>query len=108
MEKLMLLLTILLLSSCGDKSNDLMDSDFPVCIQEIIINPELSTDLKRIRTQAVNDEIHYWLNTEFIESDGEEFIVNSSCDTICSFCGFCLPAACTEDYDSEWTTIWER
>ncbi len=103
----MLLSIILLLSAC-DNSNEMINTEIPVCIQEIIDEPELSSELKTVRIQEANNELHYWLNTDFRHADGIEYIVNSSCDTICSFCGECLPPGCSREYDENWITIWEK
>lgn len=107
MKNLIFLLAIILIGGCcePDESNN---SDIPNCISEIIENSELSNNLKSVEVQEIDSELHYWLKTDFIESDGREFIVNSQCDTICSFCGFCVQAECASDYDESWMTIWEK
>lgn len=107
MQKLGIIVCVILLASCSE-SNDNGDSNIPSCIQEILDDPVLSSDLKTIRVQENNDELQYWLNTDATFFDGVEFIVNSQCETVCSFCGECFPPLCASDYDFEsWITIWE-
>ena len=112
MKELMILsIIILLMSSCDNDSNDLLNTintDIPVCVQGIIDNPEQSSDLKTIKVQEVNGELHYWLNTDFTHFDGVEFILNSNCNVICSFCGEYIPAECIDEYDTDWIIIWEK
>lgn len=115
MKKLAFLSIVLVLFACN--KSDSLDPDknvlgdlstVPNCIQDIIDDVDLSASLKTLRVQELDNEFHYWLNTDFMQADGREFIVTAACDTICSFCGFCLPAACASDYDDDnWTTIWE-
>jgi len=42
------------------------------------------------------------LSTCVTQSDGVEFVVNSYCDTVCSYCGEYWPAECTKWYDESW------
>lgn len=95
------------LVSCG-KSEIEIDTTIPVCIQNTIDDTILSMDLKTVRVQNVDNELHYWMNTGVTHFDGVEYIVNSKCDTICSFCGECIPSECSENYDNNWKVIWER
>jgi hypothetical protein len=68
-----------------------------------------SEEAKTIRTQTVDGETHYWLNTDARTYDGLEYILNESCDTVCSIGGFRLPLPCESDYDFEdWEIIWEK
>jgi len=64
--------------------------------------------LKTIQAITLNNEIHYWLNTDFTHFDGTEFIMNEQCDTVCFFCGECFQPECANDYDFEdWEIIWQ-
>ncbi len=95
------------LVSCA-KSECKIETTIPDCIQKIIENTHTSEDLKTVTTQEVDDGIDYWMNTDFTHFDGVEYILNSKCDTICFFCGACLPAKCSENYNDDWRIIWER
>jgi hypothetical protein len=82
---------------------DKCDTDLPACID----TDQIKSVVKTIRTQTVNGERHYWLNTDFNQFDGAEFIVNQNCDTVCVFCGECNPPPCTLNYKYEaWKQIW--
>lgn len=97
---------IVLLASCA-KSDKEIDTNVPACIQSILDNSNLSADIKTIRVQETNDELHYWINTDARHLDGLEFVFNTNCDTICSLGGF-IPIECTEEYDGNWMIIWEK
>jgi len=108
MKKMPIYILLLLITACN-KSNGPIDTSIPICVQEILDNVELSKDIRTVRVQELDNELHYWLNTDFVRFDGVEAIVNMNCDTICSFCGFCAPAKCSSEYDEEeWITIWEK
>lgn len=107
MKNVPIYLFILLLFSCN-KVNNPSDLSIPSCIQEILDDNELSKDIRTVRLYEVDNELHYWLNTDFTEFDGTEYIVNMQCDTVCLFCGFCDPPECSEEYTDEWITIWEN
>ena len=107
MKKLIILLITFTLNSCI-KSDNPIDTMLPDCIEHIIGDSNLSNGLKTVRIQEVDNELHYWLNTDNTHFDGVEYIVNSKCDTICSFCGECLPPACTKNYNRRWGVIWEK
>lgn len=115
MKNFLIIFAIVLISSCK-KSDEPVEMneppilpDVPSCIAEIIDDPILSASLKTVRVQELDNELHYWLNTDFVEVDGEEFIVNAQCDTLCFYCGFCVPPDCTSDYTiDDWETIWEK
>jgi len=106
MSKLYCVFIIILLTACTKNKVEL-DTSIPICIQEILNDPVASLDIKTIRVQQNNGELHYWLNTDFTHFDGVEYIVNMDCDTVCSFCGECIPPECTRDYKDAWEVIWE-
>ncbi|HRX29532.1 MAG TPA: hypothetical protein P5235_09100 [Saprospiraceae bacterium] len=108
MMKIIIILSVVFIFNSCTKSDAPIDTSIPNCIQEIIDDPNLSKDLKTVRVQNVNKELHYWLNTDFTHFDGVEYIINSRCDTICGFCGECIPADCSKEYDEIWTIIWEK
>jgi len=105
MSILRFVVIILLLASCSKAT---IDTDIPVCIQDILDDSELSSDVKTIRVQENSTELEYWINTDFTFFDGVEYIVSAQCDTLCAFCGECFPGACTNDYDDTWVVIWEK
>ncbi|MEO5906192.1 MAG: hypothetical protein ABIQ11_05665 [Saprospiraceae bacterium] len=101
MKKLTCLILIIFLISCNKKDESII-TELPECI-------ELSGALKTVRVQNVKNELHYWLNTDFAQSDGPEYVVNINCDTLCTFCGECIPPNCAKKYDFEsWVIIWKR
>lgn len=98
---------IILLSACS--KNQPGDTDtIPTCIQSIIDQEIQRLDpLLTVKSQVIDGESHYWLNTDAVHYDGSEYIVNQNCDTVCYFCGECNPLACSAEYDYEkWVTIW--
>ena len=105
--KITVFLFVLALMACN--SSDIpIDTNIPICVQKILDSAESRVDLRTVRVQVLDNELHYWLNTDFTFFDGVEYIVNSSCDTICSFCGECFQAECATEYDDSWITIWEE
>jgi hypothetical protein len=79
------------------------------CLEEKLEAFKASEEAVSIRTQIVEEETHYWLNTNALTWDGVEYILNEDCDTICTFCGKCIPADCVNVYDpNNWNTIWEK
>ncbi len=81
--------------------------DLPDCIQEFTESSEIEYPWQ-IKSQTVNNEVHYWINTWANASDGDEFIVNDQCDTVCYYGGWINPE-CIENYSNEdWETIWEN
>lgn len=107
MKHLALVFFVLLFISCH--KSDCVDTTVPECIQSIIDDEELSADLRTVRVQKVDNQLHYWLNTDYVHFDGAEEIVNSACDTICYICGECIPPDCYYDYDyDDWMVIWEK
>lgn len=110
-KNLIFIISILvILFSCSKESkNANIDKKLPDCLKEVVKNRDSRRELKRIKVQEVNSELHYWLNTDASQSDGVEFIVNTNCDTICTFCGECFPPECTTIYNyEEWITIWKK
>lgn len=97
---------LLAINSCTNPENPI-DTTIPNCIQNIINDSNSTNQLKTVRVQEVNKELHYWLNTDYAHFDGVEYIVNSKCDTICGVCGECLPPDCSENYNENWVIIWE-
>ncbi len=106
--KILTLLILFLISCHCNHEDEMINPTLPNCIENIIANKAVSGALQTIRAQKVNGNIHYWLNTDFTQFDGVEYIVNTNCDTICSFCGECLPADCTKIYRETWQTIWKK
>lgn len=59
-----------------------------------------------VRTQCVDGEAHYLMDTGAPAYDGEDFIVNSACDTVCTVGGWVEPA-CAGEYDrGAWEEVW--
>lgn len=107
MKKWFTILIYLFVAACA-KEDEKISTSIPTCIQNIINDEELSKTLKTVQVQELRGELHYWLNTDFRHFDGVEYIVNNKCDTICSFCGECIPAECSFDYNQDWIKIWEK
>jgi hypothetical protein len=104
-----LILTSLALISCSKatKENE-SQNGLPECIEQLTDDPSQVEAIKRVLTQTIEGETHYWLNTDAMHYDGSEVIVNNACDTLCLFCGECLLPPCASDYTNQWETIWER
>lgn len=82
----------------------------PDCIQELI-DSEDGENLKTIQYQKVNDELHYWLNTDSRHGDGIEYYVNASCETECYIIGDpddSLPECLQNYHYDEWKVIWKQ
>jgi len=111
------ILILLAVTSCKkdnvakDEENTISE-ELPFCIEEILKDTINSMQLKTIQAITLNNEVHYWLNTDFRLLDGSEAIVNEQCDTVCGICSGCIlidPAEdCTTDYDfNNWQIIWQ-
>lgn len=107
--KILPCLLIIFISCHCDKEDNIIDTKLSTCMENFLSDKVLSASLKTIRVQNVNGEPHYWLNTDFTQFDGAEYIINKNCDTICSFCGECIPLACSYNYHYEkWQIIWQK
>ena len=102
-------IAFMLLSSvtfaCNNK--DYNTKELPDCIQTYI---DLSSKqpFETVKVQKVDGECYYWLNTGAMNWDGVEYIVNENCDTVCGYCGECIPPECLDDFDyNNWDIIWE-
>ena len=90
-------------------NNDDLNPNLPECIHEIVSDSITSESIVTVQSQFVNDEQVYWLNTNAVDFDGEEFIVSASCDTLCFYCGECIEPECLEGYSADnWSVIWEK
>jgi hypothetical protein len=84
----------------------IFDPSIPPCLKNVITSV---TPPKTIQSQIIDQEQHYWINTDKSHSDGVEYIVNNQCDTICYICGECFLPDCASQYNSKkWITIWEQ
>lgn len=100
---------LLFLFSCDcNREDEIINATLPICIEQITASQANSETLKTICAQNVNGDVHYWLNTDFTQSDGVEYMINNNCDTICTFCGECWPANCTKVYRDTWQIIWKK
>ncbi|MFK7808548.1 MAG: hypothetical protein AB8F74_12155 [Saprospiraceae bacterium] len=107
MKKLSFLFLVLLFAACKDKDNQ--KDKLPSCIQGKLEETGFLETILTVRTQVIDGEVHYWLNTDAMHVDGVERIVNEACEEVCYLCGECLPPTCTDDYkNDDWETIWER
>jgi len=96
------LMLLILLTSCNKEEMKDTDGNLPACIlAEIDADDDLI-----VKTQTLNGEVHYWLNTGDLAFDGEEEIVNDLCEKVCYFGGWTNPT-CIADYDpNEWQEAW--
>lgn len=96
------------MGACCKTTTD--SSTIPGCVQDIIDEGGSQFEtLKTVKSQSIDGTIHYWLNTDARHVDGPEYIVNMSCDTICSYCGFCVLPDCIDSYnEEEWQEIWSN
>ena len=101
----------LFLASC---SHDAPGPGTPECIKEKIDAYAADSSLFFIRVYktAIDNGEHFWFNTKAVQIDGAEFILNEQCDTVCGYCGECVPADCIDDYpgygSDEWELVWEK
>lgn len=108
MKILPFLILFIISCDCNHDTDDLKNLPLPDCIDNMLSNSPRAADLQTIRAHKLGGEIHYWLNTDFMQMDGVEYIVNMNCDTICGFCGYCLPSPCAKAYCGDWQVIWKR
>lgn len=104
LKNLLIFTLVFVFISCNKKDccATLSSGILPECIV-------LDSTLKTVKVQVVDNELHYWLNTDDTQHDGVEFVVNMQCDTVCTFCGECLPPKCSNDYNFEcWVVIWKQ
>ncbi len=105
MRALYLICIILFFFSCN--KSDL--NNVPPCIREIVRDDSQDGKIKTVQAQAVNGEIHFWINTDARHYDGSEIIVNSTCQTVCGYCGECVQGECADLYIYEdWEIVWEK
>lgn len=98
------ILLLLVITSCK-KDIVVIDENLPGCIEEILTDSIDLATLNTIQAVVIDNEIHYWLNTEARHIDGLEFIVNEKCDTVCSFGGFSSTECAAESTDG-WQIVW--
>lgn len=103
-------LSILLLTILIACNNDIeLNQNLPACINAIVNDSVISSNLVTILSQIVDDEQVYLMNTNEVFVDGSEFIISAACDTLCFYCGECIEPECIKDYPSDkWTIIWEK
>lgn len=105
MKYAIFILGLLIYASCRKCDNDPVK--LPVCIEQLLEN-DSSVSIRRVRLNDIDGELHYWMNTDYILLDGEEFILNNQCDTVCRMSGLGPTAVCLSLYTKPWKTIWER
>lgn len=104
---LLIMFSFVLNSCCKDENCE--STKLPDCIRQKIEVVGDAPPLISVKIQRVDGECHYWLNTDARHYDGVEFIVDSKCDTVCFYCGECLPPECGEDHPfDKWETIWTQ
>ena len=104
MKKIFYLAIVLLFVSCK-KESECCSTGLPQCLEQQITS-DIITKPTVIRIHEFNNEKHYWINTGANDSDGDEFIVNEQCDTVCAYRGW-FPDSCASLYTrSNWTKVW--
>lgn len=107
MKNLLVLCFAISLCSCCKKTVEA--SDPSSCLTAKLEEFKLQSDAVSIRTQNVNDEKHYWLNTDARAYDGIEYVLNNACDTVCEIGGFRIPPTCESNYNFDnWVVIWQK
>jgi len=106
MKTILIIFFSLFLFSCTKQVK--CDSEkLPECIQQKIDISSVQI-FQTVKRKKVDGEYHYWLNTGAMAWDGVEYIVNCDCDTVCFFCGECVPPECSKNYDfDKWEIVWE-
>ncbi len=110
MKQLPLLFIFLLIFSCTKKDNSEIENlEIPDCVEQLTIDNQGGLTIQRVRVQKVKNEFHFWLNTDVLQADLTEFVVDEKCNLVCRFCTECIELNCLKDYEyDEWITIWER
>lgn len=95
--------------ACKKNDEVIIDDNLPTCIEQILTDSTNLVSLVTIQATVVDNKIHYWLNTNFRQLDGSEFIVNEQCDTLCSFGGWINTQECLMDYNDVemWKIVWQ-
>lgn len=102
--KPILLLIILTLAACCDKE-DPNQNEIPQCIKD---NYLVSSNSNLVVKQWVNNgKVYYFFNTGASAFDGPEYIYNSKCEIVCTFCGECFQE-CWKDYPSADSEDWVK
>jgi len=117
-QVVVLLMTTLLITlsvACDDDDDDILIDNggievlFTECIEDIIAADSTNTTIDTLQTiqrQNIDGEWHFWLNTGAIAYDGDEYIVNEQCDTVCYYAGW-IPQECIDNYAfNEWEIVW--
>lgn len=107
MKNLIFICFAMLAVSCCKKNY--ASNDPSPCLQAKLEAFKLEPNAVSIRKQTVNGEIHYWLNDDARTYDGVEYILNETCDTVCSIGGFREPLPCESNYNfDDWVIIWQQ
>ena len=101
MKNYVILSFLLIFLFACDKKQEALITDIPECVQAII-DAQPSLD---IYAQEVDNQFHYWINTGESAVDGTEPILNTSCDTICTFGGWITPECYNVYVDSNWQKV---
>jgi hypothetical protein len=80
----------------------------PPCIENIIDSADPDIPVLEIRTQTVGAEVHYWIFTGINALDGNEYIVDENCNTLCVIRGWFYDPCIAEYNESGWLTVWEN
>ena len=99
-----LLITLFVVASLYGCQKDQLASTIPDCIVEIIENNQAGLAVVRMR---LNHEFVYHMHTGFAWIDGPEFILNSSCDTVCFLGGYFPVNNCGGNLTVV-DTVWKR
>ncbi len=110
MKQLPLLFIFLLIFSCTKKDNSEIENlELPDCVEKLTIDNRRGPAIQRVRVQEVKNEFHFWLNTDVLQSDLSEFVVDEKCNVVCTFCSECNEPLCSKEYEyDDWVTIWEK
>ena len=103
------------LVSIGCDSDDQASMDCwplttPPCVQEMIALAALvdKSETWYIRTQVVDNELFYFLDSGASNVGGGDRIVDCDCDTVCTVGGTDTPQECERLYDPElWVVFWQ-
>ena len=103
-----LFVTLLALGACDRDDDVISTAVLPSCVQDFIDVAD-TTDRSNewtVSVQPVDGESHYWLGTGAPAYDGIDYIVDSKCDTVCTYGGFRPAPDCSRNYDEQWREIW--
>ena len=102
--KYILLLLVLAMTSCCDKEEP-NQIEIPQCIKDNYLVSS-NSNLK-VKQWKKDGKVFYFFNTGASAFDGPEYIYNSSCEVVCTYCGECFQE-CWKDFPTSESEDWVK